>query len=137
MGKEKPKAEGYWRAPWIMKKGEFETFIPVTEANRKQAIVIGRILYTISKESGNNYRYCGFITVQPCFFIGWWQMPIEPFIPRDAKFKSKTHWKVYLDKNKNRDEWGSEYKTLFDRLIKDKELYIKQSDPILTFIKEP
>lgn len=133
MGKEKPKADAYWRAPWEMKKGEFETFIKVTPTNIKQAKTIGRIFYIIEK-NGNKYTFCGVMTIDPCYTKGWWRWPHLPFVQRPPAFKNATHFKIYLDSDKSRDEWTEDYKALFQ--IYDDRLYIRQEDPILTYIKE-
>lgn len=124
--KKKTFAEG----PWTIKKAEVDTFAKVTESNRKQAIVIGRILYIIAKD-GNVYTYCGAMTIDPCLLKGWWKWPFLPFVN-----KSLSHFKVYVDSDKSRDDWAAEYKGLIDKYINEGTLYIKREDPILTYIKE-
>ena len=128
MAAEKKKT--FANAPWTMKKAEVDTFAKVTEDNRKQAIIIGRILYIISKE-GNVYTYNGCMTIDPCYYKGWWRWPHLPFVT-----KEKTHWRVYIDSDKSRDEWAAEYKVRIDKYIQNGELYLKREDPILTYIKE-
>lgn len=125
-----PRKKGLHEAPWPMKKAEVETFAKVTEANRKQAIVIGRILYIISKD-GNVYTYCGCMTIDPCLLKGWWKWPFLPFVN-----KSLQHFKVFVDADKSRDDWAYEYKSLIDKHIKEESLYLKREDPILIYIKE-
>lgn len=123
-----------WHAPWPMKPAEAkESFIAVTEINRKNAVVIGRILYFI-QQAGMHYTYMGFMTVDPCYFKGWWRWPFVPFAPNiGGKIK---HFRVFLDNDKSRDEWAVEYKLIIDNAILKNELFIKPTDPILTYTKE-
>jgi len=124
--KKKTLAEG----PWTMKKAEVDTFARVTESNRKQAVVIGRILYIISKE-GNVYTYGGCMTIDPCLLKGWWKWPWLPFVNQRT-----SHFRVFIESDMSRDDWAADYKALLDMHIEKEQLYIKREDPILTYIKE-
>lgn len=125
-----PKKKTFAEGPWTIKKAEVDTFAKVTEDNRKQAIVIGRILYIIAKD-GNVYTYCGAMTIDPCLLKGWWKWPFLPFVNQ-----SKSHFRVFVESDMSRDDWAVEYKGLIDKYINEGTLYIKREDPILTYIKE-
>lgn len=130
MAKTEAKKNSFGKGPWEMKKAEAETFIRVTPINMPQAKVIGRIFYVIEK-SGNKYFYNGCFTIDPCLLKGWWKWPWMPYMKNKA-----SHFKVYVDADGSRDEWAGNYRFLLESHMAKGELYIKQSDPILTYIKE-
>jgi len=47
--KKNEKISPYNFAPWVLKKDDIESYQPVNDENRKEIIIIGRILYIISK----------------------------------------------------------------------------------------
>lgn len=128
MAKTEAKKNNFGKGPWPMKKEEVDTFIRVTHDNKVNAKKIGRIFYVIEK-SGNKYFYNGCFAIEPLLLKGWWDWPFMPFIKKDSSFKVK------IEENGNRDEWAAFYKYMIDTHIDKEELYIKQSDPILTYIK--
>jgi hypothetical protein len=130
MAKPKVEKNSFGKGPWEMKKAEVESFILVTPTNVKQAKVFGRIFYVIEK-SGNKYFYNGCFAIEPCLLKGWWKWPWMPHMN-----KKEDSYRTYIDKDMSRDEWTSFYKFMLDSHIEKGELYIKQGDPILTYIKE-
>lgn len=133
---EKKKKNDYWWAPWSSKEGAFKEMVPVTELNRKNAIVQGRMVYIIEPETKSMSRYCGFITICPRYTKGEWLWPLEPFLPRWPEHKDKTHYKIYFDCDQDYEKYKNDYKILIDRGIANKTLYINPKDPILTFFKK-
>jgi hypothetical protein len=119
----------YGAGPWPINRSLIEGFIKVTESNRKQAVVYGRILYIIDP-SGSNYIFRGTMSVDPYFDRGWHHYPWKPW-------QGKTgHFRVFMTNGVPYDEWKDANKKLINTYIAEGSLYIKQSDPILTYIKE-
>lgn len=124
MGKKVTK--NYSFAPWNMSKKEFDSFVLVTKDNRKQAIVYGRILYIIS---GLTFR--GSITIDPPFEKGWIHYPFKPWMN-----SRQSHYRVFINDNTDYNQYVTSNKALIDKFIEEKSLYLKPTDPILTFKKE-
>ena len=114
---------------WLLKKNEINEYKQVNNNNRKEIILIGRILYIIAK-TGSNHIYRGSIVINPCFEKGYYKYPLMPW-----QWTNVTHFKINLDKT-DKDDWARSYKTLIDGFIDEKALYYKKDDPILEFIKE-
>lgn len=130
MAKTEAKKNSFAKGPWEMKKAEVDTFIKVTPTNLKQAKVIGRIFYVIEK-SGNKFFYNGCFAIEPCLLKGWWDWPWMPHMKAKTEFYS-----VKIDNDGSRDEWAAFYKYMLDSHVEKGELYIKQGDPILKYIKK-
>jgi hypothetical protein len=120
----------YGAGPWPMKRSLIEDFILVTPDNRKQAVIIGRILYIIAP-SGSNYTFRGTMSIDPCFTKGWILFPCKPW-----ETPNTGHRRVYIPAGFDYEEWKDTNKRLIDGYIESKELYIRQTDPILTYLKE-
>jgi hypothetical protein len=118
----------YAKGPWTMKKSMIADFILVTPDNRENAIVLGRVLYVISP-NGLNYMYRGAMSIDPCIEKGWILYPKKPW-------EGTGHYRVFFPQDMDYDEWKDTYKKLLDNYIANKELYIKTTDPILTYLKE-
>ena len=118
--------KNYSFSPWNMSRKEKDSFVLVTPENRQHAIVYGRILYVIS---GLLYRGC--ITVDPCFEKGWIHYPFKPWMS-----KTMTHCRVYISENMDYNQYVTTNKALIDKYIEEKSLYLKPTDPILTYKKE-
>lgn len=115
-----------------MKEKEFKEFMPVTTLNRKNVITLGRILYYIHKD-GKNYKYNGYITIDPCFTKGWWRYPFMPW----ERTAARTHWRVYWGPDDmNYDDWVRVHRIFIDKYIENNTLFFKSNDPILQFYKE-
>lgn len=125
----------YGYSPWELTKGAIDNFILVTEANRKNAITLGRIYYFI-EPSGSKFMFQGASVIRPLLKKGHWNWPHFPWaiIPKDVQ--NKTHWRQYINEDEDYNEW----KCSFDKLISDgitnKTLYINPKDEILKFYKE-
>lgn len=127
---EKKQKNTFGSGPWIMKKVAMEHFIAVTEGNRKQARVAGRIFYVIEK-SGHQFVFCGTFSIDPPFTQGWWHVPFKPWM---KGFPG--HFRVYMNSNVDYNTWVAENKYMLDKFITEKKLYINTRDPILTFKQE-
>lgn len=123
---EKKVKNSYSFGPWTMKQAEKDSFVQVTFENRPQAIVYGRILYIIS---GLTFR--GSFSVDPNFEKGWIHYPFKPWMS-----KTQTHYKVFISEETEQHVYAMNYKKLIDSFIEEKSLYLKPSDPILTYRKE-
>ena len=120
------KKNSFLAGSWALKKNEINDFTKVTADNRKQAIVQGRIMYVIKMDS-----YSGFFTIDPCFTKGWWKIPFAPFFKKDVK-----HYRVYFNNDIPRVKWAKDFNSIITKHVESGELYIKPTDPILTYIKE-
>ena len=123
-------ANNYGKAPWEFKKGAIDDFVLVTNANRANAIVLGRIYYFI-EPCGSKFLFNGAGVIRPLLKKGWWNWPLYPWL----NVQDKSHFKVNLD-----DEDYEKWKTDFDKLISDginkKTLYICPKDEILKFYQD-
>lgn len=109
-----------------------EGFVLITPENRKTAIVIGRILYTIHKGKLVNYDKIG-----PCFKRGWYEIPHFPWNTEHPYVQGKTHFKMWSGEESNFNAWKDMWKDTIDKGIADKTLYIRLTDPILTYKHQP
>jgi len=123
---EKKVKSNYSFAPWNMSKKEFESFTLVTQENRARAIVYGRILYIISFPV-----YRGSFSIDPFFEKGWIHYPFKPWMS-----SRESHYKVFINENMDYNQYVKSNKVLIDSLIAEKSLYLKSTDPILTYKKE-
>lgn len=121
--------------PWTMKPKEFESFVKVTESNRPNAMVYGRIFYIIDV-LGKNYTFRGTMIADPRFTKGHILYPYRPWdiIPKDVP--NKTHYRVYIYEETDYHTWVTQNKALFDKHISEGTLFIKPTDPILTYHTE-
>jgi hypothetical protein len=127
---EKKQTSNYSFGPWDLKKKDIDNFRIVTELNRKKAVVIGRILYIISL-SKNTHTFRGTLTVTPCFDKGYWMCPFMPWMN-----SSLSHYSVRFDEPINKEDWVVSHKLILDKFISEKSLFIKPTDPILTYKKQ-
>lgn len=109
-------------------------FVLITEDNRKQAVVIGRIFYNLTVKNGKNILG-GFWHIWPCMKKGWVHHPYYPwdFEHPYIKDTGRTHWKFYQEKDDNYIKWVRTFKERIDKGIKDSNLYIRTTDPILKY----
>jgi hypothetical protein len=119
------KPNNYNKAPWPMKRGAFEQFVLVTADNRKNAIVLGRVLYSIIDEGGP-IQYCGSFTIWPQMQKGMIRVTGHPF----TDFKSD----IFVD-DEPLESYAKSYKSVIDHLIAKKRLYVKPTDQIVKFFK--
>ena len=126
----KQNVNNYNIGPWEMKRTLIVDFRLITPDNRKNAIVTGRILYII-EPNGLNFTFRGTMSIDPCFVQGWFKYPLKPW---QSGYPS--HTRVYMNANMDYNVWASENKILIDRYINEKVLYLKPTDPILTYYKE-
>lgn len=132
--KRKP---GLWWSPWVMKQAQLDSeFMKVTPSNIQSAKCIGRIFYIISHSRHKEYIYEGSFSIDPLRLKGKWEWPMMPFLPKPKEYAKKTTFRVTFDTDQSRDEWAAYYKKTIDKYLESGTLYIKPSDPILTYIKE-
>lgn len=98
--------------------------------NKVNAVVLGRIFYII-RLNGSSYQFCGTMSVDPAFDQGWWHYPFKPWQKKEGG-----HFKVYMNSNMDFEETKRINRFLINGYIERKELYILQTDPILTYLKE-
>lgn len=122
-------ANNYGKGPWDLKKGAINDFVAVTASNRKNAIVLGRILYII-RLNGTIYQFCGTMSVDPRFTKGWFGYPLKPW---QTGFPG--HQRIFMPEDMDYNDWKNNNDKIISAHIESKELYIKPSDPILTFKK--
>lgn len=113
-----------------MKRTLIGNYRLITQDNRKNAIVVGRILYII-EPLGLNYTFRGSMSIDPCFTQGWIKYPYKPW-----QQGYPNHFRVYMNANMDYNVWAAENKILIDNYIENKVLYLKPTDPILTYYKE-
>jgi hypothetical protein len=112
-------------APWKMKSKEFDGYIPVTESNKKEAIINGRCLYVI-EVYGSVITYRGFINMRPRLVKCRLSITGHPHL-KDSS--------LYISEDEDLDQYKKSFVTLFDKLIKEKTLYIKLTDPITKYTR--
>ena len=126
---EKQKKTNFGVGPWMLGKGVIDQFSAVTTSNVGNAIIIGRILYIIEKV-GHQYMFRGSMSVDPVFDQGWWQYPFKPWQKKEGG-----HFKVYMNSNMDFAETKRINRILINGYIEKNQLYIKTTDPILTYFK--
>jgi predicted metalloenzyme YecM len=120
----------YNKGPWDFKKNGINEFIAVNELNRKNAIVLGRILYVITLNGSTN-QFRGTFSIDPRFTKGWWKYPAKPW---ENNFPG--HARVFMPEDMEYEHWKASNNDLITKFINEKSLYIKQTDPILKYFKE-
>ncbi len=106
-------------------------FAQVTEQNRKQAIVLGRIIYLFKVEAKNELLLC--CDINPPLKKGWHEIPHYPWHYDRPNINGATHWKCFYDEDTDYDEWAKNWKRMIDDGIAKKQLYIRVTDPILIY----
>lgn len=127
--KSEQSKQNYGSGPWIFKKGGINKFALVTEQNRNNAIVKGRILYIIELV-GRSHMFRGTMSVDPCFEKGWFKYPFKPW-----QKEHPGHFKVYFNEDMDLSALVKENRFLVNQYIEKNQLYIKPEDPILTYFK--
>lgn len=129
------KTNNYNVAPWEMKRDALKDFVLITDLNRKNAIVVGRIYYNIEL-AGSKHIFGGAGVVRPRLKKGEWLWPHYPWSIIPNNVQNKTHFNVFYDKEEDYDEWNNFFDTFISSGIEKKTLYINPKDPILTFFKK-
>ena len=132
-------------------------FIEITESNIKNAIITGRIIYTIEtnvkivkKTISSNYNIVHFLDIKPRFTKGWWKMPYFPWDKKHPYSLGKEHFRMFWPEDWDYESWTEQFKVFnfnykkqefikmseFIKLKGNKRLYLKPTDPILTYYKE-
>lgn len=109
-----------------MKPKEFEDYVPVTAANRKNAVIKGRILYCIEVISDKIINYCGYFPVRPQLTVGRLKMKGHPYLPDGD---------TYINEDENFEDYKNSFNELITILINKKKLYFKLTDPLIKYEK--
>lgn len=108
-----------------MKPKEFKEYTLITPANRKNAIVKGRILYCIDA-AGTIINYQGSFPIRPQLTRGRLKMSGHPFLP-DAD--------TLVQEDENFDDYKTSFNAIITLLIDKKQLYFKIKDPLIKYEK--
>lgn len=102
-----------------IKPQEMEDFTPITSVNRKNAVILGRILYVIDDLK----IFKGYISIRPRLVKG--RLKIEHLHEPNQNYWLKE------------DETLEDYKSSFDKLItlqiETKQLFFKLKDPLIKY----
>ncbi len=103
---------------WRVKPKDFESFTAVTISNRKNAVVMGRILYVIDDIK----CYKGYFVIRPQLVKGRLSITNHPYLPDNNIFIKE-------------DEPFNDYKSSFDKLItlqiEKQQLFFKLTDQLI------
>lgn len=106
-----------------MKAAEFKDYTLITTANRKNAIIKGRVLYCI-EFAGTLINYNGSFFVRPRLIKGRLKMNGHPFLP-DVN--------TYIGEDEDFNEYKTSFNVIITLLIEKKQLYFKLTDPLIKF----
>lgn len=109
--------------PWRFRKESLTPFVRVTEENRANAAISGRILYIIE---GTLYR--GHLILQPALKKGQNVIQRKPWEKNKPDFST-----VFIPEDMNYNEHISILKHLVSKFISEGTLFINPTDPILKF----
>lgn len=119
--KQKKSRKGNFRnAPWQLAKGQIEGFTLITEANKHEARVIGRVLYNI--EFG---IYGGWFEVMARLKKGRLSMTNHPFFP---------DFSIWITADESMEDYKHRFKPV-THLLERGVLYFKQDDKIVKYGK--
>lgn len=113
----------YNKAPWLMKKGEMAAYIPVTNLNRKDAVIMGRTFYCI-EVVGPFITYQGYFTIRPRLTNGRMQVSGHPHM---------RSYSVWMQEDESPADYKEAFDSLISRLIEEKKLYINLKDKITKY----
>jgi hypothetical protein len=123
---KKPAVGNYRRHGWLIDEKAMKDYAKITDANRKAAIVIGRIIYVFFPDNKSKFRYGGFMEIWPKLTKGMIQVSNHPVLPTHDFFATQ-------------DMETEDYKGLFEPLLTKKIaqgiLYIKKEDKLVKYKK--
>lgn len=102
-----------------------KTFISVTTTNRKNAVVMGRILYVI-ESNGTLVNYRGYFVVRPRLLKGEMKVHGHPYM---------TDQNYFLREDEDYNEYVKSFDKLITQQIEKKQLFFKLTDPFVKHIK--
>lgn len=113
----------YDLGPWRFRRESLTPFVKVTDENRVNAAITGRILYIIE---GTLYR--GHLVLHPAFKKGNNVMQRKPWEKNKEDF-----YTVYITEDMNYNEHTTLLKRLVSKFIAEGTLFINPSDPVLKY----
>jgi hypothetical protein len=115
-------------APWPMHKKELNDYVLLTDDNKKNAMVTGRIIYVIDSSITKEPQYCGYKTFDPCFTQGLYNITLPDFW--DLK-----EMKHAVPADMDKAEWQKMWVSLINDGVRRKRLYIKKNDQLIKYFK--
>lgn len=122
MPKKKSKKNDYKKAPWSISKKLYEEFILITDKNKAEAFVKGRILYCI-EVIGIMITYKGFFEVDPRLSKGMLYISNHQF------FQNCSIWCVSTE---SMESYQERFKPI-TLLLEKKKLYFRDTDKIVKY----
>jgi len=117
---KKSKQGNFRNAPWLMPKTQLEGFTLITEANKQEARVIGRVLYNIEFSI-----YGGFFEIMPRLKKGRLSMTNHPFFP---------DFSIWITADESMEDYKHRFKPV-THLLERGVLYYKIEDKIVKYGK--
>lgn len=118
----------FLNAPWVMKPAQLDDFVLITEANKKNAMVIGRIIYVIDDAKTKTPKYGGYKTFDPCFKQGLYRITLP-------SFWSIEEMKHPVPADQDKKEWDRFWVAIINDGIKRERLFIKKNEPLIKYFK--
>jgi hypothetical protein len=106
---------------WKIKPQELKDYTLVTPANRKNVVVMGRILYAISI-NGSLVEYLGYFVIRPRLERGRIKVFNHPHL--------KDH-DIFINEDEDFNNYRESYDSLISLLIRKKQLYFKIKDQLV------
>jgi hypothetical protein len=122
-----PKKHGI-EFPQALPKTRFSGYVKITDQNRKELIVLGRVMWIIDKAPvGPGYIING------CF-------PIRPRLKKNAILCSHgdpmcggANPQTFIDFEENEEDYVKSFKSVIDKAINDGTLYIKEKEKLVKY----
>ena len=124
MAKPKSKTNNFNQIPWSMSKELFKEFTLVTEKNKAEVVIKGRILYAITI-TGNIITYCGFYEVDPRMAKG------KLWVSNHMFFQD---YSVYITETESISDYEERFKSVNNKMA-EKRLYYRKSDKIVKYAR--
>lgn len=118
----------YRKVPFTIKPAAMEDYVLLTEANKKTAMVTGRVLHVIDDAHTKNPKYCGYKTFDPCFSQGLYRITLPEF----WDIKEFSH---AVKEDQNVEEWKKMWVSIVNDGIKKGRLFIKKNEPLIKYFK--
>lgn len=111
---------------WKVKPTDMKLFTAVTAANRKNAVVMGRVLYVI-ESNGSLVNYRGYFVVRPQLVKGELKIQGHPHM---------TDQNYYFREDEDYNDYVKSFDKLITQQIEKKQLFFKITDPLVKHIKK-
>lgn len=107
-----------------LKKGEIESYILITEENRKQCLKIGRIIHIIELV-GSVYIRRGMIDVRPILKRGTWKI---------SESDISGAMEVYVRHDEDVNMYKRSFESIIDHIVKRKIGYINPDQKPINYL---